>query len=262
MGLFHHHKHDPNDGQDEQHIQARAAGSAPAGPAISFEKISASAPGLVSLYKSAGVTLEKYGLEGQRAAVYLVLDHSGSMSRFYQNGSAQRLAEQVLALAANLDDDGIVPTVFFGRKAHPVVEIGLDDYRGRVDREHRACGEFGTTNYAAAIEAVIKHYHKSKSKAPAFVVFQTDGEPDSRPAAEHAIRNAAKLPIFWQFVGFGHHFEFLRELDTMDGRTIDNAGFFPVGDSPANTPDAALLDRLMGEYPKWLRAARAQGIVR
>ncbi len=37
------------------------------------------APALVSLYKSAGVSLTKHGLSGQRAAVYLVVDYSGSM---------------------------------------------------------------------------------------------------------------------------------------------------------------------------------------
>ena len=99
-------------------------------------------------------------------------------------------------------------------------------------------------------------------KAPAFVVFQTDGEPDSRPAAERAIRSAAKLPIFWQFVGFGNHFEFLKQLDTMEGRAVDNAGFFPVGGNPAGMADQTLLNKLMHEYPRWLEAARAQGIVR
>ena len=229
---------------------------------VSFEKVKADAPGLVNLYKTAAVKLDEHGLSGQRAAVYLVLDHSGSMHRYYSDGSVQRLSEQVLALSANLDDDGIVPTVFFDWKAHPVVEIGLDDYKGRIEREHLACGKFGTTNYAAAIQAVIKHYHKSKAQAPAFVVFQTDGEPDSRSGAEQAIRQASKLPIFWQFVGFGHHFDFLKELDSMGGRKIDNAGFFPVGDDPADVPDAVLYDRLMCEFPKWLAAARAQGLIR
>jgi uncharacterized protein YegL len=260
MGLFHRDK--PGERPDDRPDAASASHPAPSGPGVSLAKVSASAPGLVNLYKSAAVSLEKYGLEGHRAAVYLVLDHSGSMHRYYQDGSVQRLAEQVLALAAHLDDDGVVPTIFFGWKAHRAVEIGLDDYQGRIQREQLACGDFGTTNYAAAIEAVTKHYHKSKSKAPAFVVFQTDGEPDSRPAAEQAIRKAAKLPIFWQFVGFGNHFEFLRQLDTMTDRPIDNAGFFPVGGDPAGMPDQTLLNKLMKEYPQWLKAARELGIVR
>lgn len=255
MSLFHRNKTTPA-------ADTPAPSSTGSSAGVSFEKVKAEAPGLVNLYKTAAVKLDEHGLSGQRAAVYLVLDHSGSMHRYYSDGAVQRLSEQVLALSANLDDDGIVPTVFFDWKAHPVVEIGLDDYQGRIEREHRACGKFGTTNYAAAIEAVIKHYKKSKAKDPAFVVFQTDGEPDSRPAAEHAIRQASKLPIFWQFVGFGHHFDFLKELDTMTGRQIDNAGFFPVGDDPADVPDDVLFDRLMCEFPQWLTEARAQRLIR
>ena len=239
----------------------KSSAAAPSGPAISLEKVSSEAPGLVSLYKSAAATLEKQGLGLQRAAVYLVLDHSGSMARYYQDGSVQRLAEQVLALSANLDDDGVVPTVFFDWKAHPAVDIDLHDYQGRVEREHRACGDFGTTNYAAAIEAVVKHYRKSKARVPAFVVFQTDGEPDSRSAAEREIRSASKLPIFWQFVGFGRRFEFLQELDTVTGRQVDNAGFFPVGEDPADLQDDVLYQHLTAEFPRWLEAARAKGIV-
>jgi hypothetical protein len=254
VGLFHRDKNDGSSGEDD-------AQGAPV-PGVSLEKVTAAAPGLVSLYKTAALSLEKYHLAGQRASVYLVLDHSGSMRRYYQDGSVQRLAEQVLAVSAHLDDDGIVPTLFFSWKAHPFVEVGLTDYQGRIDREQRACGAFGTTDYAAAIEAVVKHYRKSKAKAPAFVVFQTDGEPDSRPAAEQAIRKAAKLPIFWQFVGFGNHFEFLRQLDTMTDRPIDNAGFFPVGGDPAGMPDQTLLNKLMTEDPQWLKAARELGIVR
>ncbi len=54
---------------------------------ISFDKIQQDAPGLVSLAKTAAVSLDKHGLTHQRMAVYLVLDHSGSMSRFYADGS-------------------------------------------------------------------------------------------------------------------------------------------------------------------------------
>ena len=47
--------------------------------AISLRKVEETAPALVSLYKSAGVSLQRHGLSGERAAVYLVLDYSGSM---------------------------------------------------------------------------------------------------------------------------------------------------------------------------------------
>lgn len=228
---------------------------------INFEQVPA---GLVSLAKTAAVSLRKHGLNGQQAAVYLVLDRSGSMSRYYKNGSMQHLAEQALALSANFDDDGIVPVVFFDTDAHPVVDLSLDNYVGRIDKLHKHYGHMGTTNYAAAMDAVIDHYLDSGSKDPAFVIFQTDGSPDSRRAAEQTLCKAAKMPIFWQFIGYGNdEFRFLRKLDELAvprKRVVDNAGFFPAGKDPKLIPDGILYDRLMGEFPDWLRAASAAGI--
>jgi hypothetical protein len=229
---------------------------------INFEKVPA---GLVSLAKTAAVSLEKQGLAGSQAAIYLVLDRSGSMRRYYKDGSMQHLAEQALALSANLDDDGVVPLVFFDTGAHDTVDLSLDNYTGRIAKLHEALGHMGTTNYAAAMDAVINHYLDSNAKAPAFVIFQTDGSPDSRRAAEKTLCKAAKLPIFWQFIGYGDdEFKFLHKLDDLavpQKRVVDNAGFFPAGKDPKLIPDGVLYDRLMDEFPDWLRAAAAAGIV-
>ncbi len=67
--------------------------------AISLTKVQEKAPDLVSLYKTAGASVRSHGLEDVRAAVYLVLDRSGSMRPYYQNGTMQHLAEQVLSLS-------------------------------------------------------------------------------------------------------------------------------------------------------------------
>ncbi|GGY09829.1 VWA domain-containing protein [Streptomyces hiroshimensis] len=238
-------------------------------PAISLTKVEQSAPGLVSLYKAAGVSLEKQGLTGQRAAVYLVLDRSGSMREFYKNGTVQHLAEQALGLSANLDDDGTVPVVFFSTDVDGVAEIDLGGYEGRIEELHSSMGHMGRTNYHWAMEAVIEHYKKSGSTAPAFVIFQTDGGPYSKPAAERALCESANLPIFWQFVAFGDPegkgFDFLRKLDALpvpEKRAVDNAGFFHAGRDPKSLTAAQLYAELMVEFPDWLKEARAAGIVK
>ncbi|MGY0487917.1 VWA domain-containing protein [Streptomyces sp. WG-D5] len=222
---------------------------------IDFEKVP---EGLVSLAKSAAVSLRKQGLEGERAAVYLVLDRSGSMRRYYKDGSMQHLAEQALGLSVNLDDDGIVPTVFFDTDAREAVDIDLDNYAGRINELHESYGHMGTTDYAAAMDAVIDHYLDSEAKVPAFVLFQTDGSPDSRRAAEQTLCKASKLPLFWQFIGYGDdEFRFLRKLDELavpKKRAVDNANFFAAGKDPGLIPDGVLYDRLMSEFPQWLRA--------
>ncbi|WP_367323884.1 VWA domain-containing protein [Streptomyces sp. HUAS ZL42] len=237
--------------------------------AISLSKVQETAPALVSLYKTAGVSLTKHGLDGQRAAVYLVVDYSGSMKPYYRDGSVQALADRVLGLSAHFDDDGTVPVVFFSTDVDAVTDIALADHDGRIERIVAGLGHMGKTSYHLAMDAVIDHYLESGSTAPALVIFQTDGGPINKLAAERYLCKAAPLPLFWQFVGFGdpgsRQFEFLRKLNDLavpDRRVVDNAGFFHAGADPRKVSDAELYDRLVGEFPKWLVAARALGIVR
>ncbi|MEW2635878.1 VWA domain-containing protein [Streptomyces sp. NPDC048389] len=236
---------------------------------VSLQKLEQSAPALVSLYKTAGVSLRKHGLHGQRAAVYLVVDYSGSMREYYKDGSVQALADRVLGLSAHLDDDGTVPVVFFSTDVDAVTDIAVENHSGRVEEIVSGLGHMGRTSYHWAMDAVIDHYLDSGATAPALVVFQTDGGPVNKLAAERYLCKAAKLPLFWQFVGFGDkrssQFDFLRRLDDLpvpDKRPVDNAGYFHAGLDPRRMPDTELYERLVGEFPQWLAAARVQGIVR
>ncbi|MFF3019670.1 VWA domain-containing protein [Streptomyces sp. NPDC057939] len=239
------------------------------GSAIDLRKVRETAPSLVNLYKSAGISLRKHDLEGVRAAVYLVLDHSGSMRPYYRDGSVQGLADRVLSLSAHLDDDGRIPVVFFSTEVDAVEEITLGGHEGRIDAIAAGLGHMGKTSYDAAMDAVIDHHLDSGTSEPALVVFQTDGGPLSRLAAERYLCKAARLPLFWQFVGFGDtrssQFDFLRRLDELPvpaKRVVDNAGYFHAGPDPRAVTDSELYDRLLGEFPAWLAAARAAGIVR
>ncbi|WP_042166072.1 VWA domain-containing protein [Streptomyces sp. NBRC 110035] len=236
--------------------------------AISLTKIEETAPQLVSLYKTAGHAVSGHGPDGLRAAVYLVLDHSGSMRPYYKDGSVQALADRVLGLSAHLDDDGIVPVVFFSTDIDAVTHITLADHEGRVERIAAGLGHRGRTSYHLAMDAVIDHYLDSRTTEPALVVFQTDGAPVNRLAAQRYLCKAAKLPLFWQFIGFGdpdsRQFDHLRTLDDLavpDQRIVDNAGFFLAGTDPRTLPDTELYDRLLDGFPTWLAAARTRGIV-
>ncbi|MFF3449138.1 vWA domain-containing protein [Streptomyces sp. NPDC002667] len=235
---------------------------------ISLTKIEETAPALVSAYRSAGISLTKNGLSGQRAAVYLVVDYSGSMKPYYDDGSVQALADRVLGLSAHLDDDGTVPVVFFSTDVDAVTDIALDNHRGRIASIAAGLGHMGRTSYHLAMDAVIDHYLDSGSDAPALVVFQTDGGPINKLAAERYLCKAARLPMFWQFIGFGDRgskqFDFLRRLDDLavpQKRAVDNAGFFHAGSDPREVSDAELYDRMVAEFPHWLAAARARGIL-
>lgn len=222
----------------------------------------ASAAPLTSLVKSAAISLTKHGIDQQRAAVYLVLDHSGSMMPFYARGDVQRLAEQALGLSANLDDDGSIPLVYFGTDITEPQTISIGQHHGIIDRTH-ASVRWGSTNYAAAINWIADEYRSAAwvRETPALVIFQTDGEPDSREAAALALAAASTLPIFWVFVGFGGSVQFLQQLDTLPGRAVDNASFFHAP-RPELVPDAELYDGITSEFATWLTAARAAGIIR
>ncbi len=50
-------------------------------------------------------------------------------------------------------------------------------------------------------------------------------------------------------------------MDDLRGRVVDNADFFALDDIDSVT-DAELYDRLLNEFPGWLKQVRAKGILR
>lgn len=233
---------------------------------ISLEKMTKTAPDLVKHYQEAAVSLTKHGLNGQKAAVYLVLDHSGSMGHLYADGTVQHFTEQVLGLSAQLDDDGIVPTVFFHDGVYPAYDVQIGRHNDAINRLRRDNHViFGYTSYAPAMKMVYNHYKTSGATDPALVIFETDGRADDNKRTEKLLQLYSAEGLFWQFVGFGEHdsseFSFLRKLDQLGGRKVDNAGFFGTGNSPRTLTDNQVYDGLTKEFGTWVSAARVAGIL-
>ncbi|GGD98457.1 VWA domain-containing protein [Paenibacillus nasutitermitis] len=243
---------------------------------------------LIDLSKKATITLEKKGLNGQIARVGIVFDISASMRNLYKKGTVQNAAERCLALAMNFDDNGAADVFAFGVKDHEIGEIDKSNFFEFVDREiiKKKTLE-GGTRYAGVIRRLAEKYYpgaisvqkkggffgiggrseitvdasKYRNDPPCYIFFVTDGDNEDKEETREIIRQVSKLGIFFQFVGMGPtHFFFLQELDEMDGRYIDNANFFKINDLD-KISDEELYDRILAEFPSWLKEARSKGII-
>ena len=97
--------------------------------------------------------------------------------------------------------------------------------------------------------------------ALAFVIFISDGGVQANKEIERLIVDASKLPIFWQFIGLGgSNYGVLERLDSMSGRVVDNCNFFSLDDIHSIS-EQELYERLLTEFPQWLRDAREKKII-
>lgn len=239
--------------------------------------------------RAVGVVLEKKGIAGERASVAVVLDASGSMLQLYKIGTVARAVERLAAVAARLDDDGELDAWAYATNPLPLPPLQVDAMEGwllqnirtksassgaggaeetrRREERARAAGapvpdfaSLGGRNDEPKVMQLVREHYRG-TRLPVLVVFLTDGGIYRNREIEQLLRDCSGEPIFWQFVGVGRaRYGVLETLDTLSGRVVDNAGFFSVDGLDVLTDDE-LYDRLLAEFPDWLRAARAAGVV-
>ncbi len=228
------------------------------------------------LKKKVNITLEKKNLTTVKARVGIVVDISGSMDIVYQNGTLQKVLERLLAVATRLDDNGKLDVWVFNeicQRLPSITEENFDDYANReILSTFGKVGNGRYDNYAPFMIDVMQKYLKEEpAKFPNLIVVVGDGGCSDASKAETALKAASKYPIFWQFIGIPipsqgwtvsevkSDFDLLKYLDTMEGRVVDNANFFEVSNID-EISDEELYDRLLNEFPIWLKDAIIKGI--
>lgn len=245
---------------------------------------------LIDLSKKATISLTKKGLSGVTARVGLALDISGSMAQLFRSGIVQNTCERTLGLAMNFDDNQAADVFLFGIKDYSIGEIQSSNFYEFVDREVTRKFQLEPgTQYAGVIRRIVEFYFpgsmsekkvtggffgfgakkelrldssKYKHQEPVYILFVTDGNCSDARETETVIQMASELGIFFQFVGVGNeNFSFLKRLDDMQGRFIDNANFFAVPNL-GSTSDDELYDKLLHEFPSWINEARSKQLIR
>ncbi|MFJ8026676.1 VWA domain-containing protein [Streptomyces sp. NPDC096311] len=277
-----------------------AAGAPPAPPASPVSPVSpASSPRLskgeerlpvdmrkrLSLRKEqVAVSLRKHGAEGVTARVVLILDASGSMSFLYSKGVVADVVERMAAVAAQLDDDGVMQAWTFASHAARLPDLSPGELpewlqlhvrvgelslfrRSKKPRKGLLPGQVDMRSVGIqneeqkAIAEVRTYVREHPAVDPTLVLFFSDGGVYRNKEIEQELRDAVEEPIFWQFVGLGRsNYGVLERFDTLPGRRVDNVGFFAVDDI-SGVPDPELYDRLLSQFPAWMRAARGLGII-
>lgn len=238
------------------------------------------------------------GMDGVEAITVLVADFSGSMEELYMNGTVQNTCTRILPIALAFDDNAEMDFYLFNttfqRLQEPITKSNFNTY---ITDKIIGRYKMGSTKYAPIINEIVRHYigaddvtlegtvGKAKNKVkgwfggkvevtppypklrklelPIYVVFLTDGDndEDDKDVAREAVLNASKYGIFFQFIGIGGaKFKFLQQLDTMEGRVVDNANFFSVNDLN-QISDQDLYTNIMKEFPSWLVLARKEGLI-
>ncbi|MDO1498667.1 tellurium resistance protein [Pseudomonas putida] len=229
------------------------------------KKVAAQAPALLSLAKKAQISLEKNNLTKVRAKLAFVLDVSGSMNGQYSRGRVQEAMNRLMPLAVAFDDDGELDVFGFGAKPVQLSPATLSNYSDYIDTEQGGWRKWDVgqrvNDEPRAMRMVMDFYNRSGGSEPVYIIFLSDGGVHKNREITQLMMEASGRPFFWQFVGLGGNgYGILERLDDMAGRVVDNCSFFAMDDLHDLTEDA-LYDKLMKEFPGWLKEAKAKGII-
>jgi len=244
-------------------------------------------PELVALAEKARLQPEIAQLTAQKAQVALCLDVSQAMRPYLDSGKAQYFAETVLALSSLLDSNASIDVFLFGGRLQYAGEMTPQNFKGFIDKALNLYNLEGKPNYGVAFSEIQKHYFPElvdnqpiqEAEEPVFITFITNGETTNEQEGVQELARISYAPIFWHFMAIGktkadlgkgvvawlfrpfaEDFSFLEKLDDMGERFIDNADFCNIPD-PEKLTDEELYQKMMEEYPEWLKIVHTKGML-
>ena len=213
---------------------------------------------------------KKKGIDS-KAQIVVAMDYSWSMMNLYRTGFVQRLVDRLFPVAMAFDDNEEFDFFLFDHGVSQLAPVTKDNYPRYI--EENVSGHMGGTNYAPVLKAIADNKLKSgwflgfgrkdvTPEDPIYVIFITDGDNSDHGETNRVIRDLSKKGIFIQFVGIGGaSFDYLRKLDDLDGRLIDNCNFF-AADDIEKMSDEVLYDKLLTEFPGWIPQARSHKLIK
>lgn len=194
--------------------------------------------------------------------VILAIDYSGSMEsthKLYSSGKVQEAVNMIFGIGKALTTSGTIDVFKFHKTAIPLPEVTDSNYSTYVNDVVQK-GELGGTDIYAPIQAIHTKYNSiPKNTTNVFVILITDGENEkgSDEKMRAYFTENKSQPIFWQFVGLGNHFAFLKQI----AEQSSNIAFFNFTDSRSLSSNS-LLESVLQKFPLWFKQAKEQGHAR
>jgi hypothetical protein len=216
------------------------------------------------------INMQKGGSHaGVRWSVIGLLDESGSMYPYFNDGTVQEITERALAWCASVDNDGMAPFGAFGSHHIWHEDVDLSNVAGIVNNS--GWRPWGSTNLASSLQAILDMIHQMGDgwdADPILLFIVTDGSPDSQAAVKNLVCELSQYPVFIKILRVGNDpgaKAFTEFLDNMEShspgaRLVDNV------DCPEDSLTKGMSnDKFNGmmteETDSYLIAAKAAGLV-
>lgn len=192
-------------------------------PAVSLTKVQSSGSGapavsLVKGYQAAQQALTNVDLAGIRMEVIVLLDGSGSMYDEYQRQRGQELSivekllVRTLGFCLNVDRNGKIPVIVYGRGVNAPVDIDLGNYQ-RAPQLIKP--DFGTTNMTGALRTAMQLANANDILT--LIVNITDGDPNDRVSMSNEVIASSGHPVFLKNLAI-KLVPYLEEIDDLPSR--------------------------------------------